>query len=198
MSWTSYEPISYRGRLYGQKDVELRRFVELPAKVRRSTLEIALGDVHHGDWESGGTPERPRELLRNHGWTVTNAREISSNLDRYRDYIESSKAEWSVAKNGYVIGRAGWFSCRSACYLAAGRPVVVQDTGFADVLPTGEGILAFRTLEEAAEGVREVEANHRRHAVAAREIAEQFFDSDRVLARLIDDACTRAPAERCA
>jgi len=93
-----------------------------------------------------------------------------------------------VAKNGYVRGQAGWFSCRSACYLAAGRPVVVQDTGFGAVLPVGEGILTFGTMEEAAAAIREVENDYGRHAKAARAIAEEYFDSDKVLPRLIDEA----------
>jgi hypothetical protein len=109
-------------------------------------------------------------------------------LDSYRDYISSSKAEWSVAKNGYVVGKCGWFSCRSACYLAAGRPVVVEDTGFSSVLPTGEGILPFNTLEEAAASIREVESNYKRHARAAYEIAVEYFDSNKVLSCLIDRA----------
>src|SRR5262249_28017689 len=99
----------------------------------------------------------------------------------------------SVAKNGYVRGEAGWFSCRSSCYLAAGRPVVVQDTGFGAVLPVGEGILNFRTMEEAEAAIREVEGDYPRHAKAARAIAEEYFDSDKVLTRLIEDSLgTRA------
>jgi hypothetical protein len=113
---------------------------------------------------------------------------VCPDFDSYRQYIESSQAEWSVAKNGYVVGQAGWFSCRSACYLAAGRPVVVQDTGFGPVLPVGEGLLAFTSVEEAVAALQEVEANYARHAQAARDIAESYFDSDKVLARLIDDA----------
>jgi glycosyltransferase involved in cell wall biosynthesis len=109
-------------------------------------------------------------------------------VDSYRRYVQTSKAEWSVAKNGYVRGQAGWFSCRSACYLAAGRPVVVQDTGFGAALPVGEGILPFRTLEDAAEAIRAVEGDYVRHAKAARAIAEEYFDSDRVLSRLLEEA----------
>jgi glycosyltransferase involved in cell wall biosynthesis len=97
-----------------------------------------------------------------------------------------------VAKHGYVVGQAGWFSCRSACYLAAGRPVVVQDTGFSDVLPVGEGIVAFRTVDEAVAGIADVESKYERHSRAAREIAEEFFDSSRVLEELIDRAMKEA------
>ena len=106
----------------------------------------------------------------------------------YRRYIQSSKGEWSIAKNGYVRAESGWFSGRSACYLAAGRPVIVQDTGFGQVLQVGEGILSFKTLDAAEAGIREVEGNYNRHAKAARKIAEAYFNSDKVLNRLLEIA----------
>jgi hypothetical protein len=109
-------------------------------------------------------------------------------MDSYRGYIQSSKAEWSVAKHGYVVGRPGWFSCRSACYLASGRPVVVQDTGYSDVLPVGEGLLAFSKLDEAIDAVRSVVADYERHRRAAGDLARAFFDSDVVLTDLVDSA----------
>ena len=87
-----------------------------------------------------------------------------------------------------MVGRPGWFSCRSACYLAAGRPVAVQDTGFGAVLPTGEGLLAFSTVEEAVASIKEIEANYARHAKAAREIAAEYFDASRVLTYLIEES----------
>jgi glycosyltransferase involved in cell wall biosynthesis len=114
--------------------------------------------------------------------------DVCADFDDYRHYIESSKAEWTVAKNGYVQGQAGWFSGRSACYLAAGRPVIVQDTGFAQIIPTGEGVLTFQSIEEAAEAVQMINADYDRHAKSARSIAEEFFDSDRVLSRMIESA----------
>jgi len=202
MSWTSYPPLRYGGQNFGQKDVELRRFLELPARVRPTVLEIALNRTQHIDWEveprapssCDGKGESPRptagELLSHMNWRVADAARVACDLDSYRQYIRSSKAEWSVAKNGYVRGQAGWFSCRSACYLAAGRPVVVQDTGFGAVLPTGEGIVSFRTMEEAAAAIREVESDYDRHAKAARAIAEEHFDSDKVLTRLIEEAAS--------
>jgi hypothetical protein len=196
MSWTSYRPLRYRGRRYGQKDMELRRFLELPARVAPVTLEVALSRTQHAEWQTDGEPETlptagtPRELLSRMGWRVVDASEVCSNLDAYREYVQSSAAEWSVAKNGYVQGQAGWFSCRSACYLAAGRPVVVQDTGFGSVLPTGEGLVPFRSLEGAVAAIEAVESDYVRHAKAARAIAEEYFHSDRVLTRLLEDALT--------
>jgi hypothetical protein len=202
MSWTSYTPLRYRGRTYGQKDVEFKRFLEMPARVRPVTLEVAIGKTEHLNWETNDaslpqtvlesqvdwTHWTPRELLVRCGWQVVDAMESCADLDSYRRYVESSKGEWSVAKNGYVAGQAGWFSCRSACYLAAGRPVVVQDTGFAGTLPVGEGIMPFTDLEEATAALREVDANYRRHSDAARAIAEEYFGSDKVLTRFIDSA----------
>jgi hypothetical protein len=180
MNWTSYNPVTFGGQTYGQKDVEFMRFLELPSAVAPSILEIAVN--------SGKTRRTPRHLLSHKGWRVVDPMEVCPDLDSYRQYIESSKAEWSVAKNGYVLGQSGWFSCRSACYLAAGRPVVVQDTGFGTVLPVGQGILPFATPEEAIGAIREVEANYENHTKAARAIAEAYFDSDKVLTRLVDVA----------
>lgn len=183
MNWASYNPVSFAGRKYGQKDVEFMRFLDLPKQVAPTRLETA----------ARGTGRRllPDSLLKHlqhKGWSVVDPAEVCPDVESYRDYIQNSMAEWSVAKNGYVEGCSGWFSCRSACYLAAGRPVVVQDTGFRDVLPTGVGLLAFSTLEEAAEGIREVVSDYPRHSRAAREIAEQYFDSAKVLSHLLDRA----------
>ena len=122
------------------------------------------------------------------GWHVVRPADVCPDLDSFRHYTETSKAEWGVAKNGYVRGQSGWFSERSARYLAAGRPVVVQDTGFSDVLPVGEGILPFTTPDEAVAGINAVERDYERHSRAARAIAEEWFDSDKVLTRLVEEA----------
>jgi hypothetical protein len=148
--------------------------------VAPTVLEIAVNE--------GKTRRTPRALLAHKGWRVVDPEAVCSDFDDYRRYIESSKAEWSVAKSGYVLGQPGWFSCRSACYLAAGRPVVIQDTGFGAVLPVGEGLLSFTTDAEAVAALQAVEADYARHAKAARAIAEAYFDSDKVLTRLIDEA----------
>lgn len=196
-NWTSYKPVEHLGRSYGQKDVELRRFLHIPGAVSPISLEIALAKVQHVSWEtpdaadpvSASAPvdenETPHERLRQNGWRVVPAEETCGDLHSYRDYLVSSKGEWSVAKHGYVIGRSGWFSGRSACYLAAGRPVIVQDTGFGDVLPTGEGILRFTSVAEAEEHLRAVDSAYERHARAAAALADEYFDSDRVLNRML-------------
>ncbi len=180
MNWTSYKSINYQGRSYGQKDIEFMQFLDLPSMVTPTVLEMAIG--------SGKTRQTPRDLLIHKGWKLEDPLEVCLDFDGYRNYIETSKAEWTVAKNGYVQGQAGWFSGRSACYLAAGRPVVVQDTGFASVVPTGEGVLSFRTLDEAAAEIKEVNGNYHRHAEAAQAIAEEYFDSDKVLSKLLSNA----------
>jgi hypothetical protein len=208
MSWTSYAPVQYAGSTYGQKDIEFERFLDLPGLVRPARLEVAVGGLRHAKWRQAKSRvpatasstdfmEKPDvlvgPLLQELGWSVANPLNLCGDVDSYRDYIQSSKGEWSVAKNGYIRGRSGWFSCRSACYMAAGRPVIVQDTGFSQVIPTGRGVLAFDTLDDAAAAIKEVEAEYVKHARAAREIAEAYFDSEKVLSHLIDRAMNRGP-----
>jgi hypothetical protein len=180
MNWTSYKPVSWHGLRLQQKDVEFERFLDLPDKVRPTVLEIALAE--------GKTRHPPRARLSGAGWRIVDPSLVCPDPQSYRDYIAGSMGEWSVAKNGYVNPPSGWFSCRSACYLACGRPVVLQDTGFSSVLPVGVGLLPFSSLDEAAEAIREVESDWERHSRAAREIAEQCFDSGRVLDRLVAEA----------
>lgn len=176
MNWTSYSSIEFEGVNYGQKDIEFRRFLDLPAAVVPIRLEIAMN--------RGKNNQAPLGLLRHRGWTIVDPADVCSDLDSYRRYVATSRGEWSIAKHGYVAGAPGWFSCRSACYLAAGRPVVVEDTGSASI-PTGEGVVTFSTPQEAVEGLRAVDSDIRRHARAAREIAGEYFDSARVLGDLL-------------
>jgi hypothetical protein len=198
MNWASYATESFQGRTYGQKNVEFARFLGLPGKVAPTEIEIAGRGLLSGDvlGTNDASPGTSHEVLTSKGFRLADASDVCPDFASYRAYIQSSKAEWSVAKNGYVVGQAGWFSCRSACYLAAGRPVVVQDTGFGDVLPVGEGIVAFVNLEEAVAGIRQVESAYQRHSRAARDIAHAYFDSARVLEGLIEVACTGADSSR--
>jgi hypothetical protein len=190
MNWTSYKPVDWHGLRLQQKDIEFERFLDLPGKVRPTVLEIALAE--------GKTRHPPRDRLSGAGWRIVDPSLVCPDPASYRDYIAGSMGEWSVAKNGYVNPPSGWFSCRSACYLACARPVVLQDTGFSSVLPVGVGLLPFSSLDEATEAIREVESNWERHSRAARAIAEQYFDSARVLDRLVTEAMEgnrlRAPA----
>jgi hypothetical protein len=159
------------------KHFEFLKFLELPAHTRQA-LELALS----------GCDEADVRLLERHGWRVRDAVEVSSDLDVYRRYIVQSRAEFTVAKDQNVRLRSGWFSDRSASYLAAGRPVVTQDTGFGNILPTGTGLFGFLTLEEAATAVEAINSDYRRHSRGAVELARTYFDSDVVLGRLLKDS----------
>ena len=202
MNWTSYKPLIFEGKSFHQKDIEFIRFIELKRKLKNISFEVALSKLQHKNWQSS-LPDHfagdenqdiifssPADLLSHYGWKVVDPAERCHDIDTYRDYIFYSKAEWSVAKGGYAVSKPGWFSCRSACYLAAGRPVIVQDTGFSQVMPEGEGILAFNTMEEAIEKIMEVEADYSLHARRAREIAEEYFDAPKVLQQLIERVYT--------
>jgi hypothetical protein len=171
-----YGPIEYRGVSYGLRVHEFRKFFDLPRLAKRP-FEVAL-DIDPAD-------SRDREALADHGWKRADPRIAAADPWAYRDYIRRSRAEFLVAKNLYVQSNSGWFSDRSLCYLASGRPVLAQDTGFRDRYPVGEGLLAFSTLEEAAAGAESIDRDYDRHAKAARQIAVEYFDSDRVLSRLL-------------
>ncbi len=172
-----FGPIEYGAKTYGLRVHEFRKFVELP-RLAADDFEVAL--------EIDPADRRDIELLREHGWRLADPREVARDPWSYREYIQRSKAEFMVAKNMYVETRSGWFSDRSICYLASGKPVLAQDTGISELYPIGEGLLTYSTLEEAAAGVEEISGNYERHCKAAREIAEEFFDSDKVLTRLLE------------
>ena len=172
----AYAPVQFGGTTYGLRVHEFRRFAQLPGRVGLP-FELAL-DIHPAE-------TRDLALLAENGWSLVDPGTVAGSPGAYQRYIQSSKAEFSVAKAMYVKSNSGWFSDRSACYLASGKPVLAQDTGFSRHYPTGEGLLAFNTPEEAAAGAAEIWGNYPRHARAAREIAEAYFDSDKVLGGLL-------------
>lgn len=176
MNWASYAPKEFEGRKYGQKDIEFEKFVDLPS-LTRERFVLAMGQ--------GVGQKRPTEMLESKGWTIIEPDRHLPNFTTYREFLAASKGEWSIAKNGYVQSRSGWFSCRSACYLAAGKPVVVQDTGWSAHLPAGDGVVAFTTLEEAAAGVERVAGDYAAHSRAARVFAERHFEAGKVCAELV-------------
>jgi hypothetical protein len=176
MQWDSYRSREHGGQLYGMKSTSFAPFLDLPRRVA-SRLELAVG-----------SESAPRDLLRDHGWIVRDPLEPTRDPWTYQQYIQRSGAEFSVAKHGYVVSRSGWFSERSAAYLASGRPVVTQETGFSTWLPTGAGVLAFSSPDEAVSCIEEVERRHDFHSRRAREIAEAHFDSRTVLASLVEEA----------
>jgi len=182
MQWESYAAREYHGRRYGMKSDSFEAYLNLPERAG-GIFELALGGA-----------SAPRAMLRSRGWSVRNSLEPTRDPWTYLHYIRQSKAEFSVAKHGYVVSRSGWFSERSVAYLASGRPVVVQDTGFSDWLETGAGVIAFSTPDEAIAGVEEINSRYDFHCRAAREIAEQYFDARRILPRLLEYAMKAAPS----
>jgi hypothetical protein len=178
-SWRGpFGPIEYEGGTYGLRVHEFRRFLPLP-RLTGATFEVALDidPAEEGDLTS----------LAEHGWTLVDPRTVAGDPDAYCAFIQASRAELMVAKNMYVDTRSGWFSDRSACYLASGKPVLAQDTGFGRVLPSGDGLLPFATLDQAAAAVERVYAEPERHARAARAIAEEHLAAERVLGQLIGE-----------
>ena len=174
-SWEpSQQPLEHDGVSYAGKSAEFLRFMALPSR-SPVPMEVAM---------SGPAPA---DLLEAAGWCIVDGYSVSHDPWVYREYLANSLAECSIAKNAYVAPRSGWFSCRSACYLALGVPVVVQDTGIGDTLPTGEGLFAFGTMDEAVAALDAVAADYDRHCKAARAIAEEYFDARKVLTRLLDD-----------
>jgi hypothetical protein len=183
-SWRgTFGPVTFGGQSYGLKVHEFRKVLSLPQVVgpagdNRPTLEIAL-DIHPGD-------HKDRAALEAHGWRLTDPKVAAGDWRAFQDYVRGSGAEFSVAQGIYVDMNSGWFSDRTVRYLASGKPALVQDTGFTRNIATGDGLLAFRTVEEAATGVRRILDEYPHHCRAARAVAENYFDSDKVLATLMD------------
>jgi hypothetical protein len=169
-------PRDFQGRRLGRKADSFAQYIDLPA-LSGSSLELALGGSN-----------APRDELRAKGWSLSDPLEVTRDPWTYQKYIQQSKGEFSVAKHGYVATRSGWFSERSAAYLASGRPVVVQDTAFTQWLPAGEGVIAFDSPADAAAGLRDVEQRYEVHSGAARAIAERFFDSRMILPQLLSES----------
>jgi hypothetical protein len=180
--WRSYGSIEHGGIHYGQRAHSLRELIELPT-VCSSRFQLALG-IH---------PEETADLeaLRANRWDLVDPLAVAGTPTAYAEFIRRSRAELSVAKSGYVASRSGWFSDRSACYLASGRPVVAQDTGFGERLPVGVGLLAFATVDEAATAVEQVNAEWSRHSAAARELAEEHLQAKKVLSTLLERIAER-------
>lgn len=175
MTWNAFAgPLVHGGREYFSKDRSFESVLRLPEAID-APFRIAIGGMG-----------APTDRLQAAGWEIVDAPSATRTAEDYRDLIAGSCGEFSVAKHVYVALLTGWFSCRSACYLAAGRPVVVEDTGFSRILPTGSGLLAFTDMPEARDAIERVSRDYDRHRRAAREVAAGHFDSHRVLTRLLD------------
>jgi glycosyltransferase involved in cell wall biosynthesis len=150
------------------------KFLDLPARTG-CQFELALSRLDNGE----------REVLERYGWRVRDALSFSLDLDAYRCCIAGSRGEFTVAKDQNIRLRSGWFSDRSATYLACGRPVVTQDTGFSSILPTGAGLFAFSTTDEAAQAIEAIQADYARHSEAALQLARDYFSHEVVLSQLL-------------
>lgn len=179
MQWDSYKAREYKGQTFGMKSASFHQYVLLPDMVEEA-FELAVG-----------SPSAPRKKLAEAGWHLRNPLQVTATPDGYQKYIQQSKGEWSIAKQGYVAGHSGWFSERSTGYLASGRPVVVEDTGFSAHIETGRGLFAFTSPEEAIAAFAEVNANYEQHCKYAREIAEEYFRFDKVILALLQN-CQRS------
>ena len=174
MRWQGFREVTHGGISYGQRDKEFPRFMDLP---QSTTQRFCIAQM-------GIKPE----VLAAHGWETVHGEVVSKTPESYRQFIQQSRAEFSVPKNGYVKMRGGWFSDRSVCYLASGRPVLIEDTGLSDWLALGDGVVIFRDAVEALAGINEINSDYPRHRRAARALAEQVFSTEKVLPELLNAA----------
>lgn len=174
-----FEPVDFEGERFGLRVHQMRRFAELPGAAGVS-LQVAL--------EIDPADRGDEDLLRAGGWQLVSPQHVAASTDDYRRYVQNSRGEVGVAKDMYVRSRGGWLSDRSICYLASGKPVLAQATGYELEVEVGKGLLSFETPVEAAAALAEVEADYDRHSTAARELARERFGSDRVLTALLEAA----------
>jgi hypothetical protein len=174
MNWRSHDPVTFNGNSYGQKDVEFDKIMGLPGKISEK-MEVAV---------SGN--KVPRDKLRKNFWNVVNGHEVSRDYDTFLNYLRKSKGEFSICKNVFVATHSGWFSDKSAMFLALGRPVVLQDTGFSEHLPCGKGLFAFRSEEEAVEAIERVSKDYRENTKKAREIACEYLEASKIMKKFLE------------
>jgi len=176
-NWRGYGSIDYQDVFYGQKAHSLRHFLVLPTLTDESfRLALAIHPTEIADLTA----------LATHRWEIVDPGEVAATPSSYRHFIQNSKAEFGVAKSGYVRSRCGWFSDRSICYLASGRPVLAQETGFSRYLPTGAGLFPFETVDDILDALEHVNGDYSWHCRIARRLAEEHFQSDKVLGRLLE------------
>jgi hypothetical protein len=179
MHWAAGAEVEHGGRSFGHKGRELQRFLELP---RRRPGDYVL---------AAGGPGVPREALAARGWRLVSPLAVTRSVDDYRRFIAGARADLGIAKHAYVASRSGWFSDRSTCFLASGRPVLHQDTGYTDWLSTDEGVLPFSDLDSLLEAIERLDRNYPRHARAARRVAERHFEASVVIAGMLEAAGLR-------
>lgn len=175
LHWAAGGDVVFEGRVYGHKDQEFEQFIDLPSRANRR-FAVAIGGP------------APWDLLEERGWERLSPLDVTKTIEAYTHFIAGSYADFGVAKHAYVATRSGWFSDRSTCYLASGRPVIHQDTGFGDWLPSGEGVFAFRDQDDVLAALAELDSDYERHSRAARAIAEEYFEASVVLGEMLDAA----------
>ena len=189
----SGKDIEWNGDTYTwSKHHQFLKFIDLP---RRTTQLLELALAVQEKWEEDEKDWVPQHeddaeairLLTSYGWRITNGLRLSTNISSYRNYIVESRGEFTVAKDQYARLKSGWFSDRSACFLAAGRPVITQDTGFGKFIPTGEGLFSFTTMEDIVAALETINHDYEKHSRIARSIAVEYFAAEKVLQKMIDD-----------
>lgn len=176
MNWKSYSNVRYNNVVYGQKDEEFEKFICLPELVN-TLLEVAVSGLY----------EAKEKELKQKGWSINNAQRVTLSLDSFREYLTNSRGEFSVCKNMYVATNSGWFSDKSAAYMASGRPVVVQETGFSGYLPVGEGLFAVNNVGEAKNAIEIIESKYDWHCKKAFEIACEYLEAKKVLGKFLSE-----------
>ncbi len=174
MQWDSYKPGKFNGMSFGMKSASFSEYIELP-KMIGDKFQLAIGAA-----------TAPLDKLINAGWQLVDPLVVTLNDATFQQYIQASKGEFSVAKQGYVVSNSGWFSERSAGYLASGKPVVLQETGYSDIIETGRGLFSFQSPDEAIAAIAKINSDYAMHCGYAREIAEAFFNSDKVLTSMLN------------
>ncbi len=180
MQWDSYKTVEYGGQIFGMKSASFSEYLDLPNETGER-FKLALGSA-----------SAPHDWLENNGWKTINPLIPTRTPWTYQRFIQNSKAEWSVAKQGYVASKSGWFSERSTAYLASGRPILTQETGFSKFIEVGVGLLSFSTKGEAIAGIEKINSDYDSHCIAAREVAQNYFSYKIVLSRLIDKLFAQA------
>ncbi len=175
-NWRGYGSVEHEGVHYGQKVHSLRKFFDLPSRTPEKIL-LALA-IHPGEVTDIAELDR-------FGWRRLDPTQVAGTPRAYQEFIQGSKAEFGIAKSGYVLSRCGWFSDRSVCYLASGRPVIAQDTGFESYVPAGTGLFSFQTTDDVLAAINAINGDYDKHRRAARELAEEYFDSNKVLTQLL-------------
>ena len=179
MNWSAAKILKYDGEEWGQKDIEFQKFFKIPSLVKSATFSAVIN-------KTGGTEQIfTKEKIEKAGWEILDPYTSSGDWKSYREFIDHSLGEFSVAKNTYVKAQTGWFSCRSACYLAMGKPVVTQDTGWSKTISSGRGLFAFDDISTAAGALEKIITDYKQQSLFAREMANEYFNSDNVLTNIL-------------